>query len=138
MEKTLSILGLIISVGSAALLLWHEMTEKDKARNRFQKKKDLLDDRKRWNRDIKDVRRLLAIAYAEIDPTGEKEKRRVEINTKKYQEDIKTAETELERIEEELLDTAAAPPSPVHFRAFGLLLLGFILQLWAEILKPSV
>jgi len=77
--------GLIISVGSAALFLWHEMTEKDKARNRFQKKKDLLEDRKRWNRDINDVRRPLAIAYAEIETAGEKEKRRVEINTKKYQ-----------------------------------------------------
>jgi hypothetical protein len=61
------------------------MTEKDKARNRFQKKKDLLEDRKRWNRDINDVCRLLAIAYAEIDPAGEEEKRRVEISTKKYQ-----------------------------------------------------
>jgi predicted nuclease with TOPRIM domain len=136
MVKVFSVLGLVISSASAVWLLMNEIREKQKIGDRLLKKKELSDRRKGLKADIKEIRENLAKAYAGVDPSGEKERQRFEENTKSRWADLKDVESQLEEINEAADDFEAAWPSRADIGGFGLLLLGFVLQLFAEIMKP--
>jgi hypothetical protein len=114
----------------------HEIAEKQKLGNRLLEREGLHSKRRALKTSITDVQRNLPTAYAHVDPTGEKLQKQLEVDTKFYREELQKAESEMEKLDEDLMDSSAAWPSQVHFGAFGLLLAGFLLQLVAEILKP--
>jgi len=124
------------SSASAVWLLVHEFRERDKTFNRRLKRKDLFEQRKLLLKDIAGIIKVLHPAFKDIDPSGEKERQRIQENTLYYRQQLETVESDLEKANEELLRFEEAGPSGAHFYAFALLLAGFVLQLIAEILRP--
>jgi len=134
--KVFSILGLIVSSASAFWLLAHEIREKTRTGDRLLKKRDLLLRRRSLKADIEEIRKNLAKAFKEVDPTGEKMRQRFGENTKDRRLELRDVELQLEKLDEEEAEGFAdAWPSRAHIGGFGLLLLGFVMQLIAEIKK---
>ena len=106
-----------------------------RATDRLLKKRDLSIKRKALKADINEIRENLAKAYADVDPTGEKEWQKSEENTKERWAELNNVEGQLEKLNEEADDFEAAWPSTEHIGGFVLLFLGFVLQLIAEIMK---
>jgi len=139
MGKALSILGLVVSSISAIWLALHDIRERNRNGDRLLKRRDLSIRRNALKAGINNNLRNLATAFADpnpSDPSGEKYRQRVHENTSRDEAELQEVERQIDEIDEEGRNFQAAWASVAHLGGFGLLLLGFMFQRWAEILKP--
>lgn len=132
----LSIVGLLLTSASAIWLAVHDFRQRTRQGNKSLRRDELVSHRDAMLRRYQEVRTNLENANRSLDPTGQRERYPVEQMTNAVRADFEAAERKLTEAEGALQEsTADAWPQPVHFGAFVLLLVGFLCQLGAEILK---
>jgi len=137
MESALSILGLVLASASAIWLLCHEISEKNKNAAFLARRRDLLGQKTALKITIRNIRDNFGKINRGVHPSGV-----YAPDAEHLRNDLAGPESKLVAVEADLealddADKAAANawPSVAHILGFGLLLMGFALQLIAEILK---
>lgn len=131
MDHVLSISGLTVSSASSIWLLWHEIKQrmKDSQRQeRIARLKDRIDahdsDLQNTIDNVTQVNAQLGHAAYSIDQETAK--------TRQY---LKTVQSELKTVDDLHAAALEMMPSAAHLGGFVLLLVGFLLQLAAEVVK---
>jgi len=136
MENVLSIVGLLLTSASAIWLAVHDFRQRNLQGNKSLQRDGLANHRDAMLRRYQEVRANLESANKSLDSTGQHQRYPVDEMTTGVRADFEAAERKLAEAESALQQsTAEAWPQPVHFGAFLLLLVGFLFQLGAEVLK---
>ena len=136
MENILSIVGLLLTSASAIWLAAHDFKQRNLQGNKSLRRDGLVSYRDAMLRRYQEVRTNLESANNSLDPTGQHQRYPVDEMTNGVRADFEAAERKLAEAESALQQsTSDAWPQPVHFGAFLMLLVGFLCQLAAEVLK---
>jgi len=126
MSIALSLLGLSVSTLGAAILLSAEIRERSKQEKRTKELANLKNEIKTWEITLKDCVRLITSANRGLHPTIDKYP--LDEGTVPIQQNIKELQNKIDSIEDintKVLDDLLQLSHPV---AFGLLMIGFLLQ----------
>jgi hypothetical protein len=136
MHSFFSILGLLLTSASAIWLLAHEIKERHLRGNKLQKRNELIVHREAMRRRLEEVQGNLRRANEALDPSGKHQRYSVEQMTQDVRKDLEEAKRKVAEADSALAATPADEwPQPVHLGAFALLLVGFLCQLLAELIR---